>query len=116
MQRTIEQTEFARRLRRKSTYAERVLWILLRDRDLAQFKFRRQHPIGSYFADFACVMHRVIVECDGITHESKHARDAERDLWFQQSGWLVLRFTDERVIGNPDRAAAEILTALMAKR
>jgi len=112
MHRTIEQTQFARRLRRKATYAERILWILLRDRDLGRFKFRRQHPVGPYFADFACVTDRLIVECDGITHDERQAQDAARDLWFLQKGWRVLRFSDERVIGNPDRVAAEILAVL----
>jgi hypothetical protein len=45
----------ARTLRRASTDAERALWYRLRDRRLAGHKFRRQHPIGPYFADFACV-------------------------------------------------------------
>ena len=115
MQRTIEQTQFARRLRRKATYAERVLWILLRDRDLGRFKFRRQHPVGAFFADFACLTHRIIVECDGVTHDDRKSQDAVRDPWFQQNGWQVLRFTDEGVIGNPDRVAGAILAVLMAE-
>jgi len=91
---------------------------LLRDRDLShrdlsRFKFRRQHPVGPYFADFACAWRRLIVECDGNTHDERKAQDAVRDLWFQRAGWRVLRFGDERVICDPDRVVAEILAVLV---
>jgi very-short-patch-repair endonuclease len=109
MQRTSEQTKFARRLRRTQTYSERVLWILLRSRELARFKFRRQHPIGHYFANFACVARKLIVECDGLTHVGREKYDAMRDAFLQTQGYRVLRFTDDEVQGNPDRAAAKIL-------
>ena len=79
MHRTEEQTAFARKLRRKQTLAERILWILLRDRDLARYKFRRQQPIGAYFADFVCARHKLVIECDGVTHEGREVFDATRD-------------------------------------
>ena len=103
---------FARRLRRKATHAEKILWILLRDRDLAGYKFRRQHPIGPYFADFACLRLRVVIECDGVTHLERSVQDALRDAFMVDLGWRVLRFSDDRLIGNPDRVLAEIAAAL----
>jgi very-short-patch-repair endonuclease len=117
------QTQFARRLRRKSTLAEKVMWILLRDRELAGFKFRRQHPIGVYTVDFVCIAHSLIVECDGITHDNRAAYDRARDLFASANeptgnlflaapGYRVLRFKDEAVHGNPDRVAAQVLAAL----
>ena len=112
MHQTENQTQFARRLRRKSTLAEKVMWILLRDRDLAGFKFRRQHPIGVYTVDFVCVPHALIVECDGITHDDRAAYDHARDSYLAAQGYRVLRFKDEAVHGNPDRVAAQILAAL----
>ena len=52
MQRTLEQTQFTRPLRSKSTYAERIVWIMLHDRELGSFKFRRQHPLNFFDAEF----------------------------------------------------------------
>ena len=114
MHRTEEQTAFARKLRRKQTLAERILWILLRDRDLARYKFRRQQPIGAYFADFVCSRHKLVIECDGVTHEGREVFDATRDAYMTSRGYRVLRYTDERVQGNPDLVAAGILAVLQA--
>ena len=114
MPRTEEQTAFARNLRRKQTLAERILWILLRNRDLAHYKFRRQQPIGMYFADFVCARHKLVIECDGITHEGRELFDAARDAYMTSRGYRVLRYTDERVHGNPDLVAADILAVLEA--
>ena len=114
MHRTEEQTAFARKLRRKQTLAERILWILLRDRDLARYKFRRQQPIGAYFADFVCSRHKLVIECDGVTHEGREVFDAARDAYMTSRGYRVLRYTDERVQGNPDLVAAGILAVLQA--
>jgi primosomal protein N' (replication factor Y) len=58
----------AKELRRESTDAERKLWSLLRDRGVGNCKFRRQHPIGPYVADFACTKKMLIVEADGGQH------------------------------------------------
>ena len=107
-----ETIAFARRLRRKATHAEKILWILLRDRDLAGYKFRRQQPIGLYFADFACLRLQVVIECDGITHLERVLQDAIRDAYMVDLGWRVLRFSDARLIGDPDRVLAEIAAAL----
>ncbi len=57
-----------RQLRRNQTEAERILWERLRDRRLAGFKFRRQHRVGPYYADFVCTEARLIVEPDGSQH------------------------------------------------
>ncbi len=58
----------AKRLRTEMTDAEIILWTFLRKRQLNGFKFRRQHPIGSYVADFACVSEKLVLEVDGATH------------------------------------------------
>jgi very-short-patch-repair endonuclease len=79
----------ARELRRDSTKAETLLWAQLRDRRLNGYKFRRQHPIGPFFADFACIEHRLVVEVDGESHDWTYERDAwrERSLARYGSGW-----------------------------
>ncbi len=112
MHQTENQTQFARRLRRKSTLSEKVMWILLRDRDLAGFKFRRQQPIGNYTVDFVCIVHRLVVECDGITHDDRAAYDQLRDQFLASIGFRVLRFKDEAIHGSPDCVAAQILAVL----
>lgn len=58
----------ARQLRKEQTKAETRAWWLLRNRTLAGFKFRRQHPVGPFFADFCCPELRLIVELEGSVH------------------------------------------------
>ncbi|MGA8032980.1 MAG: DUF559 domain-containing protein [Casimicrobiaceae bacterium] len=88
----------ARQLRRESTDAEQRLWWLLRDRRLAGHKFRRQHSIGPYFADLACVERRIIIELDGGQHVERRAYDDRRSTWLEGRGWRVLRFWDDDVL------------------
>jgi very-short-patch-repair endonuclease len=58
----------SRRRRAESTDAERRLWVHLRAKRFSGFKFRRQHPIGPYFADFCCVARLLVIEIDGSQH------------------------------------------------
>ncbi len=94
----------AKRLRSEMTEAEIVLWTFLRGRRLDGFKFRRQHPIGSYIADFACVSEKLIVEVDGATHwtEEQVAYNQRRTEVLEREGWRVLRVTNSDVFENLD--------------
>ena len=74
-------TERARRLRRESTPAEVYLWRLLRNRQLAGHKFRRQQPIGPFIADFCCLSARLIIEVDGGQHTAQTMEDQRRTQW-----------------------------------
>jgi very-short-patch-repair endonuclease len=76
--------------------------------------FRRQTPIGPYFADFVCLARKIVVEADGRTHETADARikDAERDAWFRHAGFRVLRFPDELIIGGLPIVIERIRAAL----
>jgi len=58
----------ARRLRKDSTPAERILWFHLRGRRFFGLKFRRQHPIVPYIVDFVCIEKMIILELDGSQH------------------------------------------------
>ena len=78
-------------LRSTMTDAERRLWSRLRGEQLGA-KFRRQHPLGAYVADFACLTPRLIVEIDGSQHADQVAYDAQRDAFFAAQGFGVLRF------------------------
>ena len=85
-------TERARELRRDSSRAEKICWNLIRDHRINGAKFRRQHPIDPYFADFACVSRKVIIEIDGEQHAYQVAADARRTAVMEQLGWRVVRF------------------------
>lgn len=71
-------TERSRNLRQKQTYAEDRLWQAIRGGRLDGLKFRRQHPISHYFADFACEKARLVIELDGGVHDDDD--QASRDL------------------------------------
>jgi very-short-patch-repair endonuclease len=88
----------ARELRQSMTEAETVLWVGLRRRQL-DCHFRRQVVIGRFIVDFACLTHRVVVECDGEQHDANHY-DGYRDHWLRAQGWIVLRFWNNEVLGN----------------
>ncbi|MBF0246453.1 MAG: endonuclease domain-containing protein, partial [Alphaproteobacteria bacterium] len=81
----------ARTLRANMTEAETRLWSLLRARRLGGRKFRRQHPIGPYILDFACVDCRLAIEADGGQHANAKA-DERRTDFLQARCWSVLRF------------------------
>ncbi|SDY63779.1 Very-short-patch-repair endonuclease [Lysobacter sp. yr284] len=106
-----QKRQFARRLRRTMTDAERRLWFHLRDRRLLGFKFRRQVPIGSYVADFACMQRRLIVEVDDGQHGACLA-DAVRSMALQAEGYRVLRFWNNDVLLQTQAVLEQILAAL----
>jgi very-short-patch-repair endonuclease len=90
----------ARTLRRDATDAERALWRELRDRRLGGYKFRRQHPIDAYIADFVCIETKLVIEVDGGQHmEPVNARaDAARTRHLEGLGFTVLRFDNRQVL------------------
>lgn len=92
--------EKARTLRRNQTDAERLLWHHLRGRRLAAYKFRRQHPIGPFIADFICIKHRLVVEIDGGQHSLNVHEDNRRTLYIESKGYKVLRFWNDQVLTN----------------
>ncbi|MGA0601453.1 endonuclease domain-containing protein [Caulobacter sp. KR2-114] len=105
-------TRRARALRRNSTDAEHRLWAALRNRQLGGFKFRRQVPIDRYFADFACVEARLVVEVDGGQHAAQTAYDAARTARMQALGWRVIRFGTPETFHNVEGVALVILAVL----
>jgi very-short-patch-repair endonuclease len=99
-----------RQLRKHQTDAERKLWERLRRHQLG-FKFRRQHPVGGYIADFACVEHRLIVEADGGQHADEPA-DLVRTQGLRALGWRVIRFWNNEILQNPDGVIEAIFQVL----
>ncbi len=92
----------ARRLRKTPTTAEVRLWSELRNRRFVGFKFRRQHPIGPYFADFYCHEASLVVELDGESHFGRDDYDAGRQAWLEGQGLMVLRFYNNDIPANLD--------------
>ncbi len=97
----------AKAMRREPTSAERKLWQILRGRQFANVKFRRQEPIGPYIADFVCFASKLIIEVDGGQH-SENARDAVRDAWLAERDLRVVRYSNLDVLTNPDGVAADL--------
>ena len=96
-----ETKQRARDLRWTAPIAERILWELLRSRRLGGLKFRRQQPIGPYFADYFCEAAKLVVELDGESHEARVDYDRRRDEYMRGRGLAVLR------IPNDDLAKSE---------
>ena len=107
-----ETTQRARTLRQTSTRAESLMWAQLRDRRLGGYKFRRQRPVGRFYADFACIERRLIVELDGEPHDWNFVYDSARDRRLTRDGYLVLRFRNEEVQRNLQGVLDSILKAL----
>lgn len=97
-------------MRSGQTMAEAALWMLLRGRRLDGLKFRRQHRLGPYLADFACLWPRLVVEADGGAHQDPDY-DARRDAWMKAEGFTVMRFDNEICIERPEEVSAAILRA-----
>lgn len=93
------------------TDAERRLWSALRGRRLQNYKFRRQHPLGPFIADFACIEYRLIVEADGGQHADNDG-DRRRTAWLERHGWRVVRFWNNEILGNSEGVQMAVLQVL----
>jgi very-short-patch-repair endonuclease len=97
------------------TDVERMLWRVLRSKQLGGHRFRRQHPIGRYIADFACIEQKIVIELDGGQHQEQIDYDEQRTASLQAQGWHVLRFWNNDILNNLDgvlTTIAEKLTIL----
>lgn len=99
-------TQIARKLRKNLTEAEKKLWYYLRNVSLG-FKFRRQHPIGSYIVDFVCLEKFLIIEVDGGQHFNS-VEDKMRDIFLEKEGYKVLRFWNNEVLENSEGVLIKI--------
>jgi len=94
----------ARRLRGKLTDAERKLWSRLRNRQVANLKFRRQHPLGNRIVDFFCAEAKLAIELDGSGHliDDGQKSDLDREIELHEKGIRVLRFYNHDIAKNLD--------------
>jgi very-short-patch-repair endonuclease len=114
----------ARELRKGQTDAEAMLWNRLRGRQLRGLKFRRQHPIGIYFADFACIEAGIVIELDGGQHNEPAAlaADSQREAAMASLGFRTLRFWNNDVLNQTNAVmeriwqAAEALTPTLSRQ
>jgi very-short-patch-repair endonuclease len=93
------------------TPAEHHLWARLRQRRLGGCRFRRQHPLGPYIVDFACLEKHLVVEVDGSGHLDSVA-DVRRDDWLRQHGFMVVRCWNHDVLDRTELVLEVILGAL----
>ncbi len=115
MSRNPSRRDRARELRRGLPPAEAILWRELRGRRFAGFKFRRQHPIGRFFADLACHACKLIVELDGETHLGQETRDAERTEYLQSHSWLVVRFWNTQIYDEREAVLEAIYQTCLSR-
>jgi len=101
----------ARVLRREMTDSERRLWSGIRSEQLG-VKFRRQHPIGNFIADFACLDPKLIVELDGSQHQAQEGYDARRDAFLRAQGFDVLRFASNDPFVNFEGVLQAVINRL----
>ena len=102
----------ARNLRKTQTDAEARLWQRLRNRRLANCKFRRQHPIGPYIADFVCIERRLVIEVDGGQHAAQEKKDNARTAYLESKGFRVVRFWNHDVLTEMDAVLERILAVI----
>ena len=100
----------ARPLRHNATDAERLLWQRLRNRQLANRKFRRQATLGAYIVDFLCLEAQLVVEADGGQHDEE--KDKARTTFLTARGLRVIRFWNHEILANIDGVLEAILMAL----
>ena len=110
-QATLNARTNAKVLRVGMTDGERRLWSRLRSEQLG-VKFRRQHPLGPYVLDFACLDPRLAVEIDGSQHVGQVAYDERRERFLAGQGFRVLRFWANEVLTQTDAVVIRILDEL----
>jgi very-short-patch-repair endonuclease len=99
----------AREMRHPQTPAESRLWSRLRNAQLGGFKFRRQHPIDRFIADFYCAACRLVIEIDGDSHAGQAEYDAARTAWLNERGYRMIRFANRDVERNLEAVLETVL-------
>jgi very-short-patch-repair endonuclease len=108
----------ARRLRKGATEAEKRLWSRLRNRQVANLKFRRQHPLGNRTVDFFCAEAKLTIELDGSGHLTDNGQesDLDREIELYEKEIRILRFQNTDVFNNLDGVLNSIIYAVDPER
>jgi len=107
--------ESAKLLRNSMTYHEKLLWEKLKGNQISGIRFRRQHPIDLFIADFYCHKARLVVEVDGEIHNNKEEYDDGRSAEMEKYGIRVIRFTNNEVEKNIEKVVQEIETIVIER-
>lgn len=99
--------EHAKKMRKNPTEAEAAMWEVLKTKKLGH-KFRRQHLIDDYIVDFVCLSKKLVIEVDGDIHDLQKEKDAKRTEVLNALGFEVIRYRNERVLGDIDTVLSEI--------
>lgn len=102
--------ERAKELRERPTEAEKLLWGILKKNQMLGLRFKHQHPISIFIADFYCHPIKLVIEVDGEIHNNKENKDydANRAFELQELGITILRFTNHQVINDIDSVRSKI--------
>ncbi len=99
----------SRRLRKRSTPAEIILWEEIRNRKLGGLKFRRQYPVLGFILDFYCAEKSLGIELDGSIHDTQKEYDEDREKLILEQGIRILRFSNQEVLKNLGEVKRKIL-------
>ena len=104
-------------LRSDETEAEKLLWQRLNKNQLCGVRFKRQHPISDYVADFYCHKAKLVIEVDEKYHNNSKQRtsDEDRSRIMNELGLYVLRFSDDEIFKNIDSVIEVIEKYLLLK-
>jgi very-short-patch-repair endonuclease len=106
--------EFVDEHRKFPTEAESVFWNFIKSKKLENYKFRQQHIIGDYIADFVCLDRMLVIEIDGLIHQLPNVKvnDDERTKWLNEAGFEVIRFTNDEVLLDSENTLYKLLKKL----
>ena len=103
--------EIAKELKNHTTEAETLIWQMVGYKKIKGYQFQRKRALGNYIADFYCYSLRLVIEIDGISHlyEDVQKNDKIKEQYFNSLGLIVLRFTDDLVLGNWNLVERELI-------
>jgi len=102
----------ARNLRKNTTEAEAILWNEIRNKKIKGYKFRRQHPLSNYIADFYCHEARLVIEVDGEIHEYSKEYDECRSSMLNEYGITIIRFSNNEIFNDLNSVISRIYLEL----
>jgi very-short-patch-repair endonuclease len=102
--------ETAKMLRNDMTYHEKLLWERLKGKQICGVRFRRQHPVNFFIADFYCHQVKLVLEVDGEIHKDKIEYDDGRSAEMEKFGIVIIRFTNYEVENSIQNVIKKIET------
>ena len=101
--------KLAKKMRKDMTASEKRLWLKLRNKQVGGLRFRRQHPVGRYIADFYCHELKLVIELDGTIHDERKEYDENRNKFLKAGKFTILRFNNDEINDSIDDVLNKIL-------